>query len=176
MNVEPRVGRGAGRGLGRDVGRVVLTVVLVVEGVAAVVGGVLLLADPFGAPMGMSVTMLDGTPFASYLIPGLLLTLVLGVYPLLVAVLLWRRPAWRAMAGVERLTGCHWCWSAVVAAGVAMVLWIAVQVALLGPVSWVQAVIAAMGLGVLAAAFMPQVRGAYAATPVPARARRRPPG
>ena len=161
MRVQPR----SGRRVGRNLSLAGVTVILLLEGVGGLLGGVQMLGDPFGSPMGMSIEMLAGTPFGSYLIPGLLLTLVLGVYPLLAALLLWWRPAWRAMAPLERLTGCHWSWCVAVTAGLAMIVWIGVQVAMLGPVHFLQAVVAGMGLVVVAVAFTPVMRRSYQRAP-----------
>lgn len=159
------------RGTGRPVALIGLTALLLVEGVAALAGGISMLRDPYGAPLGMPLDMLAGSPFGSYLIPGLLLTVVLGVYPLVAALLVWWRPSWKAMAPLERLTGRHWTWSVGVTAGLAMVIWIAVQVATLEMRHPLQAVIAAVGLVVLGVTFTPGVRRDYAR--VAQRARRR---
>jgi len=148
----------------RPVSLFVLSSVLLVEGVAALIGGVQLLSDPYGAPLGMPLGFLAGSPFTSYLIPGLLLTVVLGAFPLLALALLWWRPEWPAMAWLERATHRHWTWSLGVAAGVAMMVWIAVQVAMLGASHPLQAFIAGLGLVVVLLAFVPEVTRAYAPT------------
>lgn len=140
----------------------VLTAVLLLEGSLALVGGIQMLLDPFGEPLGMPVSMLEGSPFGSYLVPGLLLTFVLGAYPLVAALLLWWRPDWRRAALLERATGHHWTWTVGVTAGLGMVVWIAVQVAMLGANHPLQAVIAVMGFVVVLFAFMPDFRRAYA--------------
>ena len=59
-------------------------------------GGVSLVAAPDGRIMQMPVSYLDGSPLSDYLIPGLILLLVLGVFPLVVLAELWLRPrpAW----------------------------------------------------------------------------------
>ena len=44
--------------------------------------------------MRMPLSYLDGSPFADYLIPGLILLLVLGVAPLVAMVALWLRKTW----------------------------------------------------------------------------------
>lgn len=155
----------------RPVSLFVVTLVLLVEGAAALVGGIQMLRDPFGEPLGMPVEGLAGSPFVSYLVPGLLLTVVLGIYPLLAALLLWWRPSWPAMAWLERLTHRHWTCTVAATAGVGMLVWIAVQVAMLGASHPLQAVIAGMGLVAVAFAFMPDTRRAYQPAPQPVRRR-----
>jgi hypothetical protein len=153
----------------RPVSLFVLSLVLLVEGAAALFGGIALLADPYGEPLGMSTSMLTGSPFGSYLVPGLLLALVLGVYPLLAVLLLWWRPDWQAFAWLERATGRHWTWSVGVTAGLAMMVWIAVQVLMLGANHPLQAFIAGLGLVVVLLAFVPEIRRAYRPAPEAAR-------
>jgi len=159
------------RRAGRPVALIGLTVLFFVEGVGALFGGIPMLVHPHEGPLGMPLDQLSGSPFGSFLIPGLLLTLVLGVYPLLAALLVWWRPNWKAMAPLERLTGRHWTWSVGVTAGLAMMIWIAVQVAMLEMRHPLQAVIAAIGLVVVSVIFMPGVRRDYA--PLAERSRRR---
>ena len=163
----------------RPVSLFVLTAVLLIEGIAALYGGIPMLLDPHGEPLGMPPALLEGSPFGSYLVPGLLLTFVLGVYPLLAVLLLWWRPEWKAMAWLERSTHRHWTWSVGVTAGLAMLVWIVVQVLMLGANHPLQAVIAGLGLVVVLVAFLPAVRRAYrpSVEPAPhlarAKARRR---
>ena len=106
----------------RPVSLIVVTIVLLVEGTAALLSGIQMLRDPLGEPLGMELEMLAGSPFVSYLVPGLLLMLFLGVYPLLAALLLWWRPSWPAMGWLERLTHRHWTCAVAAAAGVGMLV------------------------------------------------------
>jgi hypothetical protein len=160
----------------RPVSLFVLSFVLLVEGIGALYGGIPMLLDPLGEPLGMPPALLEGSPFGSYLVPGLLLTFVLGLYPLLAVLLLWWRPEWRAMARLERATHRHWTWSVGVTAGLAMLVWIVVQVLMLGVNHPLQAVIAGLGLLVVLVAFLPDVRRAYQPSAQPAQrlARTRP--
>jgi hypothetical protein len=68
--------------------------------------------------IGMPISMLEGSPFGDYLIPGLILMMVVGVFPLTVFVglLLRSRPAW---------------WLSI-AVGAGLIIWIVTEVALLG--------------------------------------------
>ena len=70
---------------------IVLIVLHLLLGVGAVIGGLGMLLSPSGQLIGLSLELLDRSPFHNYLIPGMLLTLFLGVMPLIVAVGLIRR-------------------------------------------------------------------------------------
>lgn len=109
----------------------VLTGVLAFQGISAVGGGVAFLADTSGAVAGMTTQVLARTPFTTYLWPGLLLALGLGVPPLVTAVGVHRRGRIRVAAPLERATGHHWSWVGSIAIGMALMLWIVVQVLLI---------------------------------------------
>ncbi len=59
----------------------VLGGVLLFVGVGGLAGGVPLLLDPSGASLGMELTVLAGSPFSSYLIPGLVVLVINGLLP-----------------------------------------------------------------------------------------------
>ena len=108
-----------------------LLAVLLFVGVGAVYGGVGLAVNG----MGMPQEWLERLPVDSWLWPGVALLLTVALPQLGTAWLVWRRDARAALAGV--------------AAGLALVLWIGVQVLLLQRYFFLQPVMA--GLGVLEA-------------------------
>ena len=71
-----------------------LLVLLVVQGIGAVGGGVALVAAPDGGILHMPAGNLHGSPFHDFLIPGIVLLVVLGMWPLAAAAGLWRHHAW----------------------------------------------------------------------------------
>jgi hypothetical protein len=106
-----------------------LTSLHAAAGVAALVGGLLLVSDPTGARLHLATRDLHG--FESFLIPGVLLA-ILGLVQLGVA-------AWTTKPGAAPMTASHW-------SGAAMVLFIAFQSALLEPLLTVAAVFLFVGL------------------------------
>jgi hypothetical protein len=74
----------------------VLFGLLVLQAVGGIAGGGALAVRPGGDLLKMPLSYIEDSPFHDYRIPGLLLLLVLGVFPLVVAIgLLQRRPwAW----------------------------------------------------------------------------------
>jgi len=93
-------------------------------GVAAVIGGGLLVVRPDGAWLGMSRALLDPTPFGSFRIPGLVLAAGVGGVQLAAGLALLQR-----RSNDVRL-----------ALGAALVLaaWIAIQAVMLGVIIWLQ--------------------------------------
>jgi hypothetical protein len=94
-----------------------LMVLTAVQIIGATAGGVGLVQDPINN-IGMSLSLLDGTPFKDYLIPGLILLIVVGLFPIvpLVGLVMRRR----------------WGWWLELAAGFGLIIWIITEVALLG--------------------------------------------
>lgn len=58
-------------------------------GVGALFGGLAAILDPYG-PMGISTEVLNGSPFDSFFIPGLILFAFLGLGNVLSGVIVWR--------------------------------------------------------------------------------------
>ena len=61
-------------------------------GVAAVIGGGLLVVRPDGAWLGMSRALLDPTPFGSFRIPGLVLAAWIAIQAVMLGVIIWLQP------------------------------------------------------------------------------------
>jgi hypothetical protein len=72
----------------------VLIGLLVLQGLGGIGGGGALALRPDGSILKMPLSYLDGSPFADYRIPGLVLLCVLGIVPLVVAFGLLRRRRW----------------------------------------------------------------------------------
>lgn len=123
-----------------------LTLLLGLQGLSGLAGGIGLVADPSGRSLGIPLAWLEGSPFSDYIIPGLILLVVLGVTPMLVAYGLWRaRP---------------WAWAGSVLVGVALVMWLVVEIAVIGyqadpPLQLVYGVLAVLILAITA---LPSVR------------------
>ncbi len=117
-----RVGRGATRSF--------LLALLWFGAVSAFAGGILGIVFN-GA--GLPLEYLDGTPFGSYVIPGVILGVVVGGTQFVAAVVTQRN----ARGGAETAA----------AAGFGMMIWIFAELAILGVFSWLQVVYFALGLG-----------------------------
>ena len=112
--------------------RRILIVALYFGAISALVGGVLGVAAN-GA--GMPLDYLKGTPFASYLGPGLILAVVIGGTQGLAAFTTHRdHPYSRIAASI---------------AGFGMIIWIFVELAVISEYSWLQTLYFALGAGEL---------------------------
>lgn len=117
---------------------IVLLSLLFFVGVSSFFGGITLLAQPAGTVLRMPLALLAHTPFDSFAVPGLLLTL-LGVLHL-----------FAVWAVLERWPSA-WLLSAISGGGV--VVWTSVQLGMIGYVTFLQPLYAAIGVAIFAAAF-----------------------
>ena len=65
--------------------RIIAIILLLLTGLNAVVAGALFMADPSGGKMGMSVSYLQHSPFQSFLVPGIVLFIVNGLFNIIAA-------------------------------------------------------------------------------------------
>ena len=141
-----------------------LSVCLVFLSINGVIGGVLMLADPRGAPMGMPVSYLERTPFDSFIIPGLVLIFVWGCGSFVTLWGLWRRPQWPLLNRLSAPTGQHWAWTASVALGLALMVWLTVQVFTLPAVAVIQFILYALAALLVGLPLLPSMRRFYRLT------------
>ena len=130
-------------------------------GIGAVASGGVLLAAPDGHLMQMPVSMLEHSPFSSFLIPGALLFIFLGLYPLAVAYSLWKCPRWRWPEVLNPFKGIHWSWAGSLAAGVILLIWITVEVLLLRSVAFLHVLYFGWGIALILLTLVPGVRRHY---------------
>lgn len=127
-----------------QIGRYGLMISLVLLGLGGLGGGAAMLADPSGAEMGLSVTMLEALPISDFVLPGLFLIGVMGVAPLVIAFGLWRR--------------MPWTWAAALTQGIVLILWIGLQIALWGAPIAIQVLYLAWGVLIVGLCLAPGVR------------------
>ncbi|WP_435346336.1 hypothetical protein [Haloarchaeobius sp. HRN-SO-5] len=117
----------------------------------ALIGGFYLVRDPTGQSIGLVMAVdlshLDGTPFTTYTIPGLILVVFLGLYPLAVL--------------YGQLTRRSWAWSGSLLMGIVLLVWIVVEVYLIGYISPLQPAYGLVGIALVALCLLPSVRRYY---------------
>lgn len=126
--------------MGPTIWRYVLLVLLVLLGLNGLIGGAMLLADPSGAAMALSLEMLEGLPISDFILPGLFLVVVMGLAPLGIAYACWKRFAWARHAALTQ--------------GVVLVFWIGLQIALWGTPVGIQVISLLWGLLLIAVAYV----------------------
>ncbi len=113
-------------------------------GIGAAVSGTMLIVAPSGALLQTSPDMLKGSPFHDFLVPGIILFLVNGVGQLAAGILALRRHRWSGYIGAVF--------------GFGLMIWIFVQVNMIGGGHVLQYSYFAAGLVETALAFLMQSR------------------
>jgi hypothetical protein len=91
--------------------RYILAFLLFLLGIGAVYGGVILIICPDGSFMQMPPSFIESTPFSSFLIPGIILFLLLGMFPLFVVYSLLGKPKWKWANLLNIYKHAHWAWT-----------------------------------------------------------------
>lgn len=100
-------------------------------GLSALVSGGLMMASPKGGLMPLPLSMLKGSPFADFFLPGLILFVVIGLGHAAASVMSFR---------LRRFAG-----SAGSVVGLSLMIWIFVQVNMIGGGHWLQYLYFAVG-------------------------------
>ena len=141
--------------------RNILVTLLAVLGSGAIFGGGVLIVSPTGALIGMPLSMLASSPFHSFLIPGLLLFVVLGICPLLlIFALIKKRPC--ALAEYFNVfSDMSWQWTACIYQAFALIIWIQLEMVFLQAVHWLHTFYMFFAIAILFVALLPKVRSDY---------------
>lgn len=134
-----------------------LLLLLVFTGTGGIYGGYSLVKEPDGSLMGMSTTILGNSPFDTFLVPGIILLLFNGILPLLIAWGLLVRPPWQWPEVFNLYHKQHWCWTFSLYYGFILVIWINVQLIMLGESSLLQPLFALTGVLVSILTMLPAV-------------------
>ncbi len=139
--------------------------IIVLEVTLAILGffsGITFLQDPSGKTHGMDTSILVTTPISNFTPVGLFFVVCYGILPSLAVFGLWKLPRWRWTDTFNKWTRQNWAWMATVVIGVILIVWIAVEVALIGsPIGlprFLQVIMALLGVVLIALAMLPRVR------------------
>lgn len=126
-----------------------LIAAILIQGLSGVAGGIGLVFDPSGESLGIPSSWLAGSPFADYLIPGVILFVVLGIVPLADLYGLWARR--------------YWGWLGALLIGFALLIWIGVEILIIGyqPQPPLQLIYGVLGVVIIILALLPSVRAHF---------------
>ena len=111
--------------------RIIFLFLLGFLGLGAIGGGLTVIISPSGALVGMPLSMLDESPFTSFLLPGVFLFLVLGLVPFLLIFALLRIPECKFADRFNFFKDMHWAWAYSVYIGFILIIWIQLQMSLI---------------------------------------------
>jgi hypothetical protein len=123
-----------------------LLVALLIQGLSGLAGGIGLILDPTGNSLSIPIEWLHGSPFDNYLIPGLFLFFALGAFPVFVAYGIWKYRTWS--------------WLSSLLVGVMLIIWIVVEILVIGyqPTPPLQLIYGLLGIIIIALVLFPHLR------------------
>ena len=134
----------------RPISDYLLLILVLFQGLSGIAGGIGLMLDPTGASMNIPLRWLEGSPFQTYMIPGIVLFTVLGLFPL------------ACFIGLLKRSRMAWFGASLLA--VALIIWIFVEILIIGYQTQppLQVIYGAVGALMLLLVLLPSVKQFYA--------------
>ena len=110
----------------------ILGMIQLFVGIGAIPAGFLMIIEPSGIRLGMSVEMLASSHFRNFLIPGIFLFVVNGVFNIIAGILAFLKFRYSGMLGLGL--------------GIALAIWILIQVYSIGLIHFLQPMYFLIGL------------------------------
>ena len=98
--------------------KIPIVVLLLFQGISGLFGGLALILDPSGSIINLDIKLLSYSPFSDFFIPGLILLLVLGIYPIMLL--------------FGYIKDRNWTRMGMIILGIALPIWIMVEIILIG--------------------------------------------
>lgn len=142
--------------------RNILITLLLFLGIGALGGGLGLIISPSGKLMGgLPLSGLQNSPFTDFLIPGIILFLVLGLFPCLISLALIKKPVNRFAEYFNFFRDMHWAWTFSIYVAFALIIWIQVETIFISGTSWLQTFYMLYAIPIIFVALLPQIRDIY---------------
>lgn len=141
--------------------RNILVFLLAFLAIGAIAGGGGLVISPSGEALGMPVSMLAHSPFTDFLVPGIILLVVFGIFPCILIYALLRKPGSRIAEKLNLFRDMHWSWTYTIYNSFALIVWIQAEMVFLGSVHWLHTFYMGYAVAIMLVALMPNVRNIY---------------
>jgi hypothetical protein len=135
----------------------ILSVCLIILALSGFAGGYEMLREPNGAPMGMPISVLEGTLFENYFVPGLLLIGIWGCGSVVTLIGLWLGPRWLHLSVLHE----HWAWLFSVLLGLGLLVWLTYQVVTIPAIAPIQIILYGLACFLLTLPLFPPMRRYY---------------
>ena len=131
-------------------------------GLSATGGGGALIISPSGKLLGgLPLSILENSPFNNFLIPGIILFVVIGLFPALLVFALLKKPTSPLAERFNFFTDMHWAWTFSIYAAFALIIWIQVETIYVQGVGWLQTFYMLFAIPLIFVGLLPQVRNLY---------------
>ena len=131
-------------------------------GISAIYGGGALIISPSGRLLGgLPLSILKNSPFSSFLVPGIILCLVIGVFPIFTVWALIKKPVVSFAEYFNIYKDMHWSWSYSIYCAFALIIWLQIETYFIQGVGWLQMFYMFYSIPMLIVALLPSVRNRY---------------
>lgn len=127
----------------------------------ALCGGIGLIISPDGSIFKMPVSMINNSPFRDFLIPGVILLLTFGIFPVFTIYGLIKKPVNRFLNHLNLINDYHYSWTFAVYIGIALIIWINIQTLILNSVVILHTIYSSLGILIICIALLPKTRKHY---------------
>lgn len=131
-------------------------------GISALGGGAALIISPSGKLLGgLPLSILTRSPFTDFLIPGIILFTVLGLFPSVIVYFLLKKTDSKLAEYFNFFKDMYWAWSFSIYVAFALIIWIQVETIYIQGVGWLQTFYMLFSIPLIFVALLPQVRNFY---------------
>ncbi|MBN2777084.1 MAG: hypothetical protein JXR36_05555 [Bacteroidales bacterium] len=124
----------------------------------AIYGGLALSIYPDGSFFEMPTDLLSNSPFKDFLIPGIILLVTFGLFPIYVIYALIKKPESNFFQKINLFYDYHFSWTFSVYLGFALIIWINVQTLIFNAVDIIHTVYSSLGILLVCLAILPKTR------------------
>lgn len=137
-----------------------LVFLLIFLALGGLYGGITMLIDPTGKILQMD-EILQHLPVSDYVLPGLFLSIMMGLFPIILAFGLIKQPNWWWVNSIADWSRHYWAWTGSIALGIGLLIWLVIQGFLFGFHWPIQYVTLGNGILILIVALIPNLRKHY---------------
>jgi magnesium-transporting ATPase (P-type) len=131
-------------------------------GLSAIGGGGALIISPSGKLLGgLPLSILARSPFNDFLIPGIILFVVLGLFPSVLVYFLLKKTENKFAEHFNFFKDMYWAWSFSIYVAFALIIWIQVETIYIQGVGGLQTFYMLYAIPLIFVALLPQVRDFY---------------
>lgn len=131
-------------------------------GLSAFGGGLTLIISPSGELLGgLPLSLLQNSPFDNFLIPGIILFIILGIFPILIVFALIKKPISTFAERFNLFSDMYWAWTFSIYIAFALIIWIQVETIFIQGVGWLQTFYMLFSIPMVIFSLLPQTRNIY---------------
>lgn len=137
---------------------IVLIFMLLFLSFGAIYGGTLFLLQPDGSAIGMTVDQLKLSIFKDFFIPGLILLIIFGFFPIFLVFAIIKKPKVLFFEKLNFWAEYHFAFSFTFYTGIVLISWIHIQMIILKTVNPLHTIFTFYGLLLIIIVFLPSTR------------------